>query len=413
MRPIWFVLFVAVCSKAAVLHGDDWPQWRGPGRDSVWRTANLPDRLPADRPAQRWKQSIGGGYGGIAVAGGRVYVMDRQKEPREIERVLCLDAATGNRIWDHEYAVNYDKMDYGNGPRSTPTVYADRVYTFGAVGHLRCFDATTGKLIWDRNAVRDLNARIPTWGHACSPLVDGDRLVVQIGGKNACLVAFDRATGKEVWKALPDRPGYSSPVLVDGKAGRLLVYWTAEHLNGLDPATGKVRWQVPHTTEYDVTISDPVCHDGVLLVGDYWTGGFAVKLDVRDENPKKLWQGRQASLLMSTPLIRAGHVYALDKDKGLTCIEIATGKVKWDGEFVTPRGRNPQASLVWAGERALIFNELGELILARLSPEGFQEISKTPILENGTWANPAYAGNCIFARNDKEIVCVPLLKFTK
>src|SRR5262249_40015037 len=153
--------------------------------------------------------------------------------------------------------------------------------------------------------------------------------------------------------------------------------------------------------------------DGVLLVGDYWTGGFAVKLDVRDENPKKLWQGRQASLLMSTPLIRAGHVYALDKDKGLTCIEIATGKVKWDGEFVTPRGRNPQASLVWAGERALIFNELGELILARLSPEGFQEISKTPILENGTWANPAYAGNCIFARNDKEIVCVPLLKFTK
>src|SRR5262249_5290294 len=162
---------------------------------------------------------------------------------------------------------------------------------------------------------------------------------------------------------------YSSPVLVDGKAGRLLVYWTAEHHNGLDPATGKVRWQTPHTTEYDVTIVDPVWHDGVLLVGDYWTGSFAVQIDERGENPKKLWQGKQTSLLMSTPLVRAGHVYALDKDKGLTCIEIVTGKVKWDGEFVSPRGRNPQASLAWAGERALIFNELGELILARLSPE--------------------------------------------
>jgi outer membrane protein assembly factor BamB len=299
-------------------------------------------------------------------------------------------------------------MDYSNGPRSTPTVHAGRVYTFGAVGHLHCLDAATGEIIWSHDTVREFKGRVPTWGHACSPLVDGDRLVVQIGGENACLVAFDPKSGKEIWRALADRPGYSSPVLIDGKFGRQLIYWTAEHLNGLDPATGKLRWQAPHTTEYDVTISDPVWHDGVLLVSDYWTGSLAYQLSDRGDEPKLLWQGKRLSLLMSTPLTLDGHVYALDKDKGLKCIEMKTGKVKWDGEFVTPRGHNPQASLVWAGDDALIFNELGELIQARLTPEGYREVSKATILKDGTWANPAFADGCIFARNDKEILCVPL-----
>jgi len=402
------VLAFGLC--ASPLLAEDWPQWRGGKRDNVWREKSLPEQIHLDRPAPRWKQAIGGGYGGIKVAGGRVYAMDHRTVPREVERVVCLDAATGKERWVREYDVNYHKMDYGNGPRSTPTVHAGRVYTFGARGHLNCLDAATGEVVWSRDTVREFKGRVPTWGHACSPLVDGDRLIVQVGGENACLIALNRHSGKPVWEALADRPGYSSPVLVEGQFGRLLVYWTAEHLNGIDPATGKVRWQVPHATEYDVTISDPVWHDGVLIVSDYWTGSLAYQLDERGDNPKLLWQGKRLSLLMSTPLARNGYAYALDKDKGLKCIELKTGKVKWDGEFVTPRGRNPQASLVWAGEDALIFNELGELIQARLTPEGFREIGKAAILEDGTWAHPAYAEGCIFARNDKEITCVPLTR---
>jgi hypothetical protein len=159
-----------------------------------------------------------------------------------------------------------------------------------------------------------------------------------------------------------------------------------------------------------VTISDPVWHDGVLLVSDSWTGSLAYQLDERGDKPKLLWQGKRLSLLMSTPLARDGHVYALDKDKGLTCIELKTGKVKWDSAFITPRGRNPQASLVWVGEDALIFNELGELIRARLTPAGFREQAKAAILKDGTWAHPAYAEGCLFARNDKEILCAPLVR---
>jgi outer membrane protein assembly factor BamB len=199
-------------------------------------------------------------------------------------------------------------------------------------------------------------------------------------------------------------------VLIDTKGGRQLVYWTAEHLSGLDPATGKVLWQVPHTTEYDVTISDPVLHDGVLLVSDYWEGSLAVRLDDKGLDPKVLWRGKKPlSLLMSTPLCRDGHAYALDRRDGLKCIELKTGRVKWDGQHVTPKGQNPHASLVWAGERALILNARGELILAKLSPEGYREVSRAKVIDE-TWAAPAFADGCLFARNDQEVVCVPLEK---
>jgi outer membrane protein assembly factor BamB len=389
--------------------GADWPQWRGPNRDGVWPEKDLPDRFPDGGLTPRWRRPIGGGYGGIAATAGRVYVMDRVKAPREAERTLCLDAATGRELWTHEYAVSYGKLDYGNGPRATPTVHDGRVYTYGALGHLHCLDAATGKPIWSRDTVKDFNGRVPTWGHACSPLIDGDRLVVQVGGQpDACLVALDRKTGREVWRSLGDRPGYSSPVLATVAGRRQLVYWAAEHLSGLEPATGRVLWQVPHTTEYDVTISDPVCHKDTLLVSDYWTGSIAVRLGAEGNKPEVVWQGKKPlSLLMATPLVRDGHAYALDRFNGLKCLDIRTGSVKWAQEDVTPRGSNPHASFVWAGERALVLNSKGELILARLSPEGYRQLGKAKVIGD-TWAHPGFLDGAVFARNDEEIVCVPL-----
>ncbi len=408
MRRVWLGGTVAALLSVPTLFGD-WPQWRGAHRDGTWADASVPESFPAEGLKARWSKPIGGGYAGIAATAGRVYTLDRQKEPREVERVLCLNAATGKTLWEHAYPVAYGKLDYGNGPRSTPTVHAGKVYTFGALGHLHCLDANTGKPIWDHDTVREYKGRVPTWGHACSPLVDGERVIVQVGGEdNACLMAFDRATGKELWRTLPDRPGYSSPLLLDTKAGRQLVGWTAEHVNGLDPATGMVLWQVPHTTNYDVTISDPVYHDGVLLVSDYWEGSKAIQLDEHGRNPKVIWTGRRLSLLMATPLCRDGHAYALDKKDGLKCIELRTGKVKWEGEHVTPKDRNPQASFAWVGaNRALILNTPGELILAELTPAGYRQLGKAAIIGK-TWANPAFADGCLFARNDTEIVCVPL-----
>jgi outer membrane protein assembly factor BamB len=388
--------------------GVDWPQWRGPGRDGVWLEKGLPDRLPA-RLTPRWKKPLGGGYGGIAVVKGKVYVMDRRTKPREVERVLCLDASTGKTLWEHSYPVSYGKMQYGNGPRSTPTVHEGKVYALGALGHLHCLDAGTGKVLWERDTVKDFKGRVPMWGHACSPLVDGPRLVVQVGGRpGACLVALERSTGKEVWRSLSDRPGYSSPVLLDAGKRRLLAYFTPQHVVGLDPPTGKVLWREPFEgVTYDVAISDVVFSGGVLLASNYWSGSKALRLE-KGLGPKVAWEGNQLSLLMSTPLVKDGHVYALDRHRGLKCLELATGKVKWEGWHVTPRDRNPQASLAWVGgNRALILNTPGELVLAELTPRGHKLLGKAPLLGR-TWAHPAFADRCVFARNDEEIVCVPL-----
>lgn len=385
----------------------DWPQWRGANRDNVWPEKNLPDKLPA-KLTPRWKQPLGGGYGGIAVRDGRVYVQDRQTSPREVERVVCLDAADGKTLWEHAYPVAYGKLDYGNGPRATPTVHGGMVYTFGALGQLFCLDAKSGKVVWERDAVKDFKGIVPTWGHACSPLVEGKTLVVQVGGPGALLVALDLGTGKEVWRALDDPPGYSSPVVVAAGKWRQLVYFTPRHVVGLEPDTGKVVWREPFEgITYDVSISDVVYSDGVLLASNYWSGSKAIRLDEHGRNPKVVWEGKNLSLLMSTPLVRGKHVYALDRFRGLKCLEIATGKVLWENEHVTPRGSNPQASLVWVGDRALVLNTPGELLLVGLSPKGLTKHGQAPVIGR-TWAHPGFGGGCVFARSDKEIVRVPL-----
>ncbi|MFM7150512.1 MAG: PQQ-binding-like beta-propeller repeat protein, partial [Gemmataceae bacterium] len=387
----------------------DWPQWRGAKRDNHWAEKGLPDRLPETLP-QRWKQPIGGGYFGIAVTHGRVFVLDRQTQPEEVERVLCLDARTGKTLWEHRYAVTYGKLDYGNGPRSTPTVHDGKVYAMGALGHLHCLEEKTGKLIWMRDTVKDFKGRVPTWGHACSPLVDGSQLIVQVGGQpGACLVALDLENGKELWRSLDDRPGYASPVKIDGGSWKQLVYFTPQHVVGLEPGTGKVIWRVPFDgITYDVSISDVVYADGVLLASNYWSGSKAIRLDEAGRNPEVAWEGKDLSLLMSTPLVKGKHVYALDRHRGLKCIEMRTGKILWEGEHVTPRDTNPQASLVWTeGDKALILNTPGELSLVELTPEKLHKHGKAKIIGR-TWAHPGFADQCVFARSDEEIVCVSL-----
>jgi hypothetical protein len=221
-------------------------------------------------------------------------------------------------------------------------------------------------------------------------------------------MAFDAASGKERWRALGDRPGYSSPILVEAGGKRWIAVWTADGVAGLTVETGAVLWTVPFKSTYDVAIISPVHRDGLLLVSGYWEGSKAIAL-ADGKPPEVHWEGKALSCLMSTPLHRDGHLYALDKDEGLLCLEWGTGKVLWrDGHRVTPRARNPQAFLVWAGDRAAILNELGELILARLSPGGYAEDGRAQVAGK-TWAPPAFSGQDIFVRNDAELVRVEVL----
>jgi len=363
-----------------------------------------------------WRRPIGGGYSGIAVVGNRVYTQDRPKEPADRERIWCGDLSTGETIWTYDYAAPYGMLDYGKGPRGTPTLHDGRIYTVGAVGHVHCLDAASGKLLWSHDLVGKQGAKLPTWGFSCSPVVHGDLVIVHAGLPKGCYVAYDRRSGEERWRGDDDPLGYGTPILIAHAGRTMLVGWTPEHILALDPDTGTVHWKVPYKVTYGVSIATPIARDGIVLVAGYWEGAKAIQVGTQPTDAKLLWEeNRYLRGLMSQPLYRDGHVYLLEKQHGLVCAELATGKVLWtDKNQLTPRDRNPQANLVWLGDtnRIIALNASGELILASLSPAGYEERSRTKFIGE-TWAHPAFADRFIIARDDQEIVCGELAPAAK
>ncbi|MDB5389908.1 MAG: hypothetical protein JWM11_5554 [Planctomycetaceae bacterium] len=431
MIPSWRFSISIACIGLWFLAGlippvaaEDWPQWRGPRSDSSWYGPELPEKWPEGGLKAAWTKPVGGGYGGIAVSGSRLYVMDRQKGPPEVERVLCFDTETGDEIWNMTYPVQYKNLDYGNGPRATPTVYDGKVYSFGALGHAYCLDAENGKSLWSKDPQVDYRVKLPEWGLAASPVIFDQFVVLHPGAEpDGCLIAFDRITGKEVWRSGKDPAGYCTPILADTPSGTQLILWSPEHILGFDPRTGHQNWNVPYKVTYGVSIATPIYQEGLVFVGGYWEGSKAIRLGKTASEANLEWsESKNLRGLMSPPLYRQGLVYLLDKQYGLTCFELATGKKLWDDKnTLTPRGRNPQASLVWLdrepvnadksgnaqSDRVIALNSEGELILARLTRDGYRESARTKIIEP-TWAHPAFAGNRVFARNDTTLVCVEL-----
>jgi outer membrane protein assembly factor BamB len=345
--------------------------------------------------------------------------------PDGVERVHCLDAATGETLWTHKYAVKYGNLGgYANGPRTSATIHEGKVFTLGAVGHLHCFDARSGRCLWSIDTVAKLKAQVPEWGFASSPVMDGDRVILHLGAKDGgCVIALDGRTGKEAWRSLDDPPGYCTPAIFDTPAGRMLVLWTPKHIHALDPATGKPLWKVPYEVTYGVSIASPIHQDGIIFVTGYWEGSKAMRVGKTRTDHELLWtESKQLRGLMAQPLHRDGHVYTIDKGFGLTCFELKTGKKQWDDDNqLTPSGRNPHASIVWLndGDRALALNSAGELILCRLRPNGYEEQSRAKVLKGNVWGHPGFADRFLFAKTDGaeawrkagqcEIVCVDLI----
>lgn len=412
-------VILCFCAQGSILYAEDWPQYRGPRGDGTWHGPNLPETWPEAGLKQLWKYEIGGGYAGISVVGNLVYTLDRQKPPEEKERILCFAADTGKLVWKHEYPVEYGKLDYGNGPRATPTIHDGKLYSVGAVGDVRCLDAKTGDVVWKFHYVKDFAGRLPMWGFAGSPVIHGDFCYLSPGNANgASVIAVHRMTGKELWRSLSDEAGYATPIVFRAHDRDQLFCWTPSHLRCVDAATGELLWSHPYEITYGVSIAKPIMQEGIVLIAGYWDGAKAIKLGDTAKSAKLTWEdSKNLRGLMSQPLYRNGLCYLLDKTQGLTCFELQTGKKLWDdGSQMTPRGRNPHASLVWLGDsdRAIILNEEGNLILARLNKDGYHETSRTPIIAPTEtvpiWAAPAFAGDKVFARSDMEIVCVSLVE---
>jgi outer membrane protein assembly factor BamB len=433
------VCFLTVLSASA----DDWPQWRGPQRDGVWRETGIVDALPAV-PTYRWRTPIGGGFAGPAVAEGSVFVFDRilgksQGDPVNAwnvadpveggERVLCLEQATGKILWQHQYPCRY-QISYPSGPRATPTLSDGRVYTVGAMGDLFCLDASSGNVLWAKNYVRDFGTKINPWGMASAPLLDGERVILLVGGADgACVVALDRISGKEIWRSLDaEDPGYSSPILIETGGTRQLIVWNSLGVYSLDPATGKVYWSHPYETKMAHSVSTPAydAQRRLLFVSSFFQGPRMLQLAADRPDATLLWRGYSESelpqntdkihCLISTPAFFGKHLFGVDSYGMLRCLELTQGDRIWETLEATGEARWANAFLIRHQDRFFLFNEHGELILARLSASGYGEISRTKILEptltmqrrQVVWSHPAFAGRCVFARNDQEIVCVDL-----
>jgi outer membrane protein assembly factor BamB len=425
---------IALLLTTAAARADDWPQWLGPQRDGVWREAGILDKFPPGGLKSRWRTPIGAGYAGPAVAEGRVYVADRITDGTKVgkkggkERVLCLDEATGKILWKHEYDCPY-AIAYPAGPRVTPIIKDGKLYTLGAMGDLLCLDALKGDVVWSRSLRTEYNAPPQQWGFSAHPLLDGDRLICIVGGKAGPAAAFHKDTGKEIWHTPPSgSPGYCPPMIYTIAGKRQLIIWEPAAVRSLDPETGKQYWSQPFTVSNGLTIPTPRVEDQRLFVSAFYNGPLMLRLDNDKPGAAVLWKGkgkgemsRQTDglhCLMSTPLMKDGYIYGICSYGQLRCLEAATGKRLWETFAATggEEGRWANAFLIPHEDRTFIFNERGDLILARLTPKGYEPISQANILaptnkaagRDIVWSHPAFSNRSIYARNDKEIVCISL-----
>lgn len=390
------------------LSAADWPCWRGVGGAGAWNPESLPDDFASREPVRLWKAEIGAGFSGATMSEGRVYVMDRPKAS-QLERVLCFKADSGEKLWAHEWPADYGDMDYGTGPRASVTIHEQRAYALGAAGMVLCLDAATGRVIWQVDTVKELAAKVPTWGFAASPVIDGARVLLHVGAvPGGSVVALDKTTGKLIWRGGADPAGYCTPEIITHRGQRQLIVWGPEHVQSLNPESGATFWSYPYKITYGVSIAQPLYRDGLLLVSGYWHGTKALRLGEKPTEVALAWENEKDMCgLMSAPLFKDGVVYLLDKNKGLQGIELATGKLLWsDANTLTPKDRNPQMSLVWLRESAglaSLVNASGELVHVRLKPTGFEELARHQVIGK-TWAHPAWVGAVIYARSDSELV---------
>ncbi len=419
------ILAVIVLGSAA--HAADWPQWRGPRRNGQLTEPGYPTRLVAGQARLLWEANIAAGYSAPSVAQGKVIVTDYVRD-KAVERVLCFDAQRGDLLWMHQYPCRYVDIQYDNGPRAAPTIVDNQVFTLGTMGHFRCLELTTGKLLWQVDLQTAYQARVPIWGLASAPLVYRDLVIVNAGGlPEACLVAFHRNSGKERWRALADDPGYSAPILVRRGQNDLLVFWSADAVVGLDPATGRTWWRIPFRTRMDLAVATPVVQGDLLFVSAFYDGSLMIQLSEDGRSARVLWRRKGRSerntdalhCLISTPRFDPHYIYGVDSYGALRCLNAANGDRLWQTYQPTGRARWSNAHLIAYGRYTYLFNEHGELIVARLTPEGYEERGRVklieptegvPYLRPVSWAHPAFADGKLYVRNDRLIRCYELAR---
>jgi outer membrane protein assembly factor BamB len=396
----WFCLSPAAAT--------DWPQFLGPTRNGTSPETGLIASWPKAGPPVLWERDVGAGFSGPVIAGERLILFHRDDDNELVE---CLDAATGRERWKFAYPTRYrDDFGKGDGPRSTPLVAAGRVYTLGAEGKLHCLNLETGKKVWERSLNEEYQVRKGFFGVATSPLVVGDLLLINVGGKGAGIVAFAKDTGKEVWKATDHEASYASPVAATINGVRHVIFFTREGIVSLDPKDGTVRFSKHWRSRMNASVNAAtplIVGDHLFVTASYDTG--AILLRVRKDSAEEVWQSDEAlSSHYDTAVAHEGYLYGIDgrqeQRPRFRCVELKTGKVRWTREDFGC------ASLVLTDGKLIILNEDGGLILVEPTPDAYREKARASVLSSPRRSPLALANGRLYGRDNKKLVCWDLRK---
>jgi outer membrane protein assembly factor BamB len=432
-----FLFSTVAFFASSLIYAEDWPEWRGRGRLGVWSETGILAAFPTTGLKIGWRTPLRNGYSGPAVAAGRVFVTDfaRQQGNRGLERALCLDERTGKTLWTREWEADYIGLmeTVCDRTQSNSDLSIKTESTCLARKASCCVSASRrAPVLWEKDYQNDYKTEVPVWGMTAAPLVEGDLLICLVGGQsNAKVVAFDKRTGREVWRALSSdsEPGYSPPFALTAGGRRQIIIWHTQAVSALEVATGKLLWEVPFKVDTALSVATPVLSGRHLLVSSFYNGSMLLKLNEQRPQAELVWKGKSKSeidtdglhALISTPVILGESVYGICSYGQFRCLDLRTGSRVWETLEVTKeKARWATGFLVQNGDRFFINNDRGELIIAKLSPDGYQEISRTPLVKPTTrvgnrrelgvvnWSHPAYANRQILARNDEEILSASL-----
>jgi len=408
MQRLVLTLLAVALAAGVHLAAEDWPQFLGPERNGVYQGPALAETWGPQGPRVAWRKPVGAGFAGPVVVQGRVILLHRVGNEEVVE---ALDARTGNTQWRYAYPTSYrDDFGFDEGPRAVPVVSGGVVFTFGAEGQIHAIDLAKGTRIWSEDALRRFKVPKGFFGAAGSPLVEDGRLLANVGGPEAGIVAFDAKSGKVLWTATSDQASYSSAVGATIGGRRLAIFLTRAGLVGLDPTSGRVQFQRPWRARIAASVNAAtplVIGDLIFISAEYGPGAGVFRLE--GSTLAELWTSNDVlTNHYATSVHHAGYLYGFhgrqEFGQSFRAVELRTGKVRWNQD------RFLAGTVTLAGDRLVIVRERGELVIAPASPDAFKPLARAQILPGTVRAYPALSDGLLFARNENTLVCLDLRK---
>ena len=377
----------------------DWYQWRGPNRDGISQETGLAQDWPKSGPPMVWRAAgLGNGYSSFSSSGGRLYTLGARAG---VEYVIALDSATGKKVWETQNGRRFEN-DRGDGPRSTPTVDGDRLYVFGGSGDLTCLDAATGRKIWSINVVDKFGGVNPYWGYSESPLIVGDRIVINTGGRRAGIAAVSKADGSTLWQQHSDGAGYSSPVLMRTGSLNQVIFFTENRAMAVDPRDGRLLWSYSKANNGTANVATPVVRGTrVFFSSDYGTGGALLEVRAAGNiaTANEVYFTRDMRNHHSSSVLVGDHLYGFNSSI-LTALRFESGQIAWRDRSVG------KGSLIFADNRLYLYSEDGVVGLADAAPDAYRERGRFTIPQpsgSPTWSHPIISGGLLVIRDQDAV----------